>query len=175
MGVGTGAVGFGISWGCDFLPISALWRTVAFGGVGTLGALALGKMGDLRLGAAMGAATGFGLAGRITTLVKTAQIAPSASTSTTPTETSGVRVMREGGRVYSRADAGRVYARETGAPLTMGRQVFGKSFKETGASQFVRGPVRFFGPNSWAANNGGREGGAVVRYVSKHSPSNVLR
>lgn len=173
MGLGTGAVGFGISWGCDFLPISALWRTVSFGGVGLLGSLALGKMGDLRLGSALAGATGFGLAGRIVTLVKTAQIAPAPSaTTTTPTETSGARMFREGGRVYAR-ETGRVYARETGAPLTLGRQVFGKSLKEAGASRFVKGPVRFFGPNSWAANAGGREGGAV-RYVSKHSPSHRI-
>jgi hypothetical protein len=173
MGLGSGIAGYGVNWGVEFIPVSAMWRSVIFGGTGLLASLALAKWGDLRVGAGMGGAVGALLTGRIVTLVKLQQVGSGASSSTTTptattTETSGIiRQLREGGRVYS--ESGRVYQRESGAPTTLGRQVFGRSFKETAASQFTRGPVRFFGPQSWAANEGG------VVYRSKHSPNHRLR
>ena len=81
----------------------------------------------------------------------------------------GARGRNDGGAVFQRfQEAGAVFTREAGA-ATMRAPVFGPpggSFKrgiEAGASRFVSGPVRFFGPGSWARNDGGR------RYVSAHN------
>jgi hypothetical protein len=70
--------------------------------------------------------------------------------------------MRDSGAVYERGrEAGAVY-REAGAATTMRAPVFGRSFKDSGASRYVPGPVRFFGPRSWAYDAG-------ARYVSAHN------
>lgn len=61
-------------------------------------------------------------------------------------------------------DAGAMYAQRTGAE-TMRQPGFGTSFKdEAGASRYIPGPVRWYGPHSWAYKYGD-----AGRYRSAHS------
>jgi hypothetical protein len=165
MGLGTGALGYGVNWGVEYIPASPMIRSAVFGGLGFLGSLGLAKFASPTLGAGLAGATGALLTGRIVTQVRMAQVAPSKTEAGAVYQMGRGRVRQEGGAVYQR-EAGAVYQREGGA-ATMRAPVFGPpggSFKrEAGASRFVPGPVRFFGPGSWAKNDGGR------RYVSAHN------
>ncbi|HXS82634.1 MAG TPA: hypothetical protein VN896_07915 [Methylomirabilota bacterium] len=170
MGMGSGVVGYGINWGVEFIPLATIWRSVIFGGVGAAGSLALAKWADPRLGSGLAGATGALLTGRIVTQIRLAQVSPtSGSTASTPeggalyrrnprAQLDAGRVFRDGGAVFSR--------REAGAPVrSMKSPAFGASFRDAGASRYVQGPIRYFGPRSWVY---GPDGGAVRR-VSAHN------
>jgi hypothetical protein len=171
IGLGTGIAGYGVNWGVEYIPASPMIRTAVFGGLGLLTSLGLAKWGSPTLGAGFGGATGALLTGRIVTQIRMAQVAPKA-----PAEGGAVYGLggrrNDGGAVYQRQhqEAGAIYQRAEAGAATMRAPVFGPpggSFKrqigDAGASRFVAGPVRFFGPGSWARNDGGR------RYVSAHN------
>lgn len=173
-GLGGGLV-YGVDWGISHMKTSATVQALAFGGVGLLGALGVARWGDERVAAGMGGATVFALIGRVREAIALSKAA--SPTATGPT--------KEAGAVYSQpyGGAGAVYAmnpadahqltaaRYVGAPRT-----FGASFKEAGAvyktnpSLYVPGPVRWYGPRSWAYNVG-PDAGVVRRFVSAHSAS----
>lgn len=68
------------------------------------------------------------------------------------------------GRVFRGARESAAVFRDAGAAARMsGRAMPAPSFKEAGRSHYVAGPVRFFGPRSWAAQ------GAGVVYRSAHN------
>ena len=170
VGMITGFVAYGVNFGVEYIPVAPLWRSVIFGTGGLVGSLGLSKWGSPTLGAGFGGGVGSLLLGRVVTQFRMSQVAP-----TTTAGASGARrqvngrgagavYSRDAGRVYNR-EAGAVYEREAGALATMRRPVFGPSFKDAGASQYVPGPVRFFGPHSWAYD-AGRTG---RQYVSAHN------
>jgi len=185
IGAAGGLAAYGVNWGVEYIPVSDMWRSVIFGGTGIVTSIALAKYADTRLGA--GTMGGFAalLTGRIVTQVRMASVAPKKPAATTPGKTqatglpayrmnphqvgAGAVFSREGGAVFQR-DAGAVFAREAGArqtgQQTMRAPVFGPSFKDAGASRFIPGPVRFFGPGSWAYDAGAARG---RRYVSAHN------
>jgi len=190
IGAAGGLAAYGVNWGVEYIPVSDMWRSVIFGGTGIVTSIALAKYADVRLGA--GTMGGFAalLTGRIVTQVRMASVAPKkTAATTTPGKTQATGAMyrnnpalylqhgtgagavfsREGGAVFQR-DAGAVFAREAGArqtgQQTMRAPVFGPSFKDAGASRFIPGPVRFFGPGSWAYDAGAARG---RRYVSAHN------
>ena len=169
LGLVTGAVAYGVNYGVEYIPVEPLWRTVIFGAGGFLGSLGLAKWGSPTIGAGFGGGVGALLTGRVVTQIRLHQVAPAA-----PKEGGAVfarnprmRGLRDAGRVYTR-EGGAVYQRDAGAATTMRAPVFGRGFKEGGASRFVAGPVRFYGPQSWAY---GTEAAAPrqVRYVSAHN------
>lgn len=167
LGLVTGGVAFGVSFGVEYIPVAPLWRTVIFGTGGLLGSVGLAKWGSPTLGAGFGGGIGALLAGRIVTQVRMAQVAPQSTSASQPGASGAPRRMnavynRGAASVHQYRGAGAVYARDAGAATTMRRPVFGPSFKDAGASRYIPGPVRYFGPKSWAY-----EGGAV--YVSAHN------
>ena len=174
LGLVTGAVAYGVNFGVEYIPVAPLWRTVIFGSAGTVGSLGLAKWGNERLGAGFGGGVGALLMGRVVTQIRMHQVAPAAAPSTAGA--SGMHSMhgrgagrvytRDAGAVYSR-DAGAVYQRDAGGLATMRRPVFGPSFKDAGASRMIPGPVRFFGPHSWAYDAG--RVGRPTTYVSAHN------
>jgi hypothetical protein len=174
-GLGGGGAMYAVNWGVEYIPVADMWRSVIFGTSGTLASLALAKWADPALGAATMGGTSALLIGRIVTQVRMASVAPSTSTGTTSstgaTGQGGAGVYRigprrDGGAVFRR-EGGAVYQNDAGAVATMRRPVFGPSFKarEAGASRFVPGPVRYFGPQSWAYDSAGRR----PRVVSAHN------
>ncbi|MGH7605577.1 MAG: hypothetical protein ACRENK_16480 [Gemmatimonadaceae bacterium] len=171
LGLVTGVVAYGVNYGVEYIPIAPMWRSVTFGVGGLVGSIGLSKWGSPTLGAGFAGGVGALLMGRVVTQVRMAQIAPSSSSQAMPGGASAVymrnpraRHMVGAGAVYTR-DAGAVYQREAGAATTMRRPAFGPSFKDAGASRYVPGPVRFYGPASWAYQaDAGRP-----RYVSAHN------
>jgi hypothetical protein len=174
LGIVTGAVAYGVNYGVEYIPVEPLWRTVIFGSGGLLGSVALAKWGSPVLGAGFGGGVGALLTGRVVTQIRMSQVA------STPKEGGAVFARmnpraamggrRDAGRVYQR-DGGAVYQRDAGA-ATMRLPVFGRGFKDAGASKYVAGPVRFYGPQSWAY--GAREAGRNVRFVSAHNQPKPL-
>lgn len=169
LGIMTGAVAYGVNFGVEYIPVAPLWRTVIFGGGGLFGSLGLAKWGSERLGAGFAGGVGALLMGRVVTQIRMAQVAPTSTAGA-----SGPRGLRDAGRVYQRdagrvyqRDAGAVYQRDAGALATMRGGVFGSSFKEGGASTYMPGPVRFFGPKSWVYDAG--RAGRPVQFVSAHN------
>jgi hypothetical protein len=175
IGLGTGIAAYGVNWGVEYIPATPMIRSAVFGAGGLLVSLGLAKWGSPTLGAGFGGGVGALLTGRIVTQVRMAQVAPTpAGTQGTAGAVYRMNGRNDGGAVYQRqqgrfAEAGAVFQRDAGA-ATMRAPVFGPpggSFKravgDAGASRFVQGPVRFFGPGSWARNDGGR------RYVSAHN------
>lgn len=165
---GAGGIAmYGVNWGVEYIPVSDLWRSVIFGALGAATSLGLAKYADVRLGAGTMGGTSALLTGRIVTQIRMAQVAPATTTAAPakPTTAAGVYRMNAGAGAVFRREGGAVYTREAGAVATsMRAPVFGPGFKESGASRFVPGPVRFFGPGSWAYDAGrGR------RYVSAHN------
>jgi len=170
LGEVIGAVAFGVNFGVEYIPLAPLYRTLIFGGLGSATALGLAKWGSPWAGASFAGGVGALLTGRIVTQVRMSQVAPGTSGSSAATESGALfqrmnprrlgagrrdaaAVFREGGAVY----------RESGAPTTMRTSPFGRTFKDTGASRYVPGPVRFYGPQSWAYDAG------AVRVVSAHN------
>jgi len=171
IGAAGGLAAYGTNWGVEYIPVSDMWRSVIFGGAGIVTSVALSKWADLRLGAGYMGGVSALLTGRIVTQVRMAQVAPKTAAAAAPggKTAAGVYRMnppaarRDAGAVFTR-EAGAVFQREAGAATTMRKPVFGPSFKEAGASRFIPGPVRFFGPGSWAY-----DAGAGRRYVSAHN------
>jgi hypothetical protein len=168
LGIVTGAVAYGVNYGVEYIPVEPMWRTVIFGSGGLLGSVALAKWGSPVLGAGFGGGVGAILTGRVVTMIRMSQVAPSATKEGGAVfgrvNPRGMRG-RDAGRVYQR-DGGAVYQRDAGA-ATMRQPVFGRGFKDSGASRFVAAPVRFYGPQSWAY--GARDAGRPVRFVSAHN------
>lgn len=169
LGLVTGVVAYGVNFGVEYIPVAPLWRTVIFGSGGTIGSLGLAKWGNERLGAGFAGGVGAILMGRVVTQIRMAQVAPAAGAASPGA--SGTRSMhgRGAGAVYDqyRREAGAVYQRDAGGLATMRRPAFGPGFKDAGASRFIPGPVRFFGPHSWAYDAG--RVGAPRTYVSAHN------
>jgi hypothetical protein len=168
LGMGMGFVAYGVNFGIEYLPIAPLWRTVAFGTTGLLASLGLSKWGSPTIGSGFAGGIGSLLLGRIVTQFRMSQVAPTT------------KAVGDGGAVFqmnprgARRDAGAVYRTEAGAvyreagAASMRGPVFGPpnapSFKDAGASRYVPGPIRYYGPASWAY-----DAGAPKRYVSAHN------
>jgi len=165
MGLGgaAGVVGYGVNFGVEYIPVETVWRSVIFGGIGAVGSIALAKWAHTDLGAGMAGATAAILSGRIVTQMKASQAAPASDAGAVYRMNAGRGAPRVGGG-RPRVEAGAVYQREAGAATTSRMPVFGPTFKEAGASKYIAGPVRWFGPASWAYKP---DAGKV--YVSAHN------
>lgn len=172
LGEMLGAVAYGVNFGVEYIPLAPMWRSVIFGAGGTVTALGLAKWGAPWAGAAFAGGVGALLTGRIVTQIRMSQVAPSTAAGSSSDSGALFQRMnprhmgagRGAGAVYR--EGGAVY-RESGDAQTMRRGVFGRSFKDSGASRYVPSPVRYYGPQSWAYN--ARESGALVRYRSAHN------
>jgi len=174
-----GAIGYGIHWGTTQIPVGNPWAKLAiFAGAGYAGSVGISMLADDRVGAGTAGAVGYALA---------QELAMQLYYRSKPQAESGAVYVKEGGAVYrlrsaqQARDAGAVYRAEAGAVVGGSRRdagqfassmrpgVFGTSFKDSGAgaSTYVPGPVRWYGPQSWAYRYG--EGGAPRRYVSAHN------
>ena len=171
-----GGLAYGLDWGVSHAKLSATWQTVLFGGVGLVTTLGVARWGDERVAAGIGGGTVFSLIGRMREAI-------ALSKATTPSSAGATKTAgAEAGAVYGQPylDAGAVMhmhgnPQRTGARAMGPGMTFGTSFKESGAvyqnpSGYVPGPVRWYGPRSWAYNVA-PEAGVVRRYVSAHSAS----
>jgi hypothetical protein len=161
-GGAAGVAAYGMNWGVEYIPLADVWRTVIFGTAGLAGSLALAKWADLSLGSGLMGGTSALLTGRIVTQIRMAQVAPKPTKTAAAAGAGAVYRMQAGAGAVYRKNA--VYQREAGGIPTMRGPVFGPSFKEAGASRYVPGPVRWFGPHSWAY-----DAGSGRKYVSAHS------
>ncbi len=178
LGALGGGITYGIHWGVTMIPVANPWAKLGiFAGAAGVASIGVSMYADDRVGSGIAGALGY---------VAAHEIAQQLYFRTRPQADAGAVYMKEGGAVYkmnsrhTRADAGAVYRKEAGALVggatrytqqtgqqSMRPGVFGTSFKDAGASRYVPGPVRWFGPQSWAYRYG--EGGANRRYVSAHS------
>ncbi len=158
-GFGLGAVGGlvagGLDWGADYLPIPAWGQAASLLGAGLVTSVALCKLADVRVGAGVAGGTSAVMVGRVRQLVALSRL---------QTDSSMVRPSAAGaGAVYS--DAG---ARKRSAAMTMkqtrwpGASTMKQS--EAGASYYLRGPQRRYGPHAWVYQKG-----AQAVYVSAHN------
>jgi hypothetical protein len=160
--LGLGALGGGImagvDWGCSMIPTSATWQIASVAGAGAVLSIVASKWGDERVGAgAAGAA--------VLSLVRRGTEAYALSSLAVKPAATGTEVQTEAGRVFRDAGA---FMRERGAnsmapsgnPRAPSFREAGAVFREAGASRYVDGPVRLFGPRSWAY---GSDAGAVYR------------
>lgn len=193
LGALGGGIAAGLDWGADYIPLSALWQSVILGGTGYTLSIGLAMLADTRLGAGLAGGTTALLVGRVRQQVALSGMAATNGAATNGGEAGAVarRRMRasEAGQVYApprlrgrsevgavvrSREAGAVLRREAGqmrpvtTPETMAMQRWpgARTFKRTeaGASYYTRGPIRYYGPQSWALR---RETGAV--YVSAHN------
>lgn len=178
LGALGGGITYGIHWGTTQIPVANPWAKLAiFVGAAGTASIGVSMMADDRVGGGMMGAAGYVLAH---------EVAQQLYYRSRPQADAGAVYLKEGGAVYkmnparARArDAGAVYRKEAGALVggatrysqVSGQQSmrpgdFGTSFKDAGASRYVPGPVRWFGPQSWAYSDAGAK-----RYVSAHSRS----
>ena len=165
-----GALGYGVDWGVSHVTIAAPWQTALGAGIGILGTLGLAKWGDERLAAGLGGVTAAVTIARVRDLVGLRTVTPPTQVPAAQGQAAAMR--GHASAVYQSAAA--VYQAQAAAlrkntVRTMRAPVYGSGFKrgyrEAGASFYTPGPVRYFGPRSWAYNT---ESGVVVRYRSAH-------
>ena len=143
----------GLDWGADYLPIPAWGQAASLFGAGLLTSVALAKFADTRVAAGTAGGTTAVLIGRLRQLVALSRLESSG----------GADAVRRGGAgaVYPNAGA----TKRTAARTMAASQFPGaRSMKEAGASYYLRGPARRYGPNAWINRPGA---GAV--YVSAHN------
>jgi len=169
---GLGALGGGVAYGIDFgvsyAPVGPTAQSAIIGAAGAVTSIAVAKYADERAGAGIAGGTGFALIGRVREQLALAAAAKATGTGT-PQEGGAVRRMGgqrvrmgvEGGAVYR--DAGAI--QKSGARSMAGSPMAAKSYRESGHSRYINGPIRFFGPRSWVYNT---EGGSVV-FRSAHN------
>lgn len=176
MGLGMlgGGAAYVIDWGASYAPVAPTWQAVITGLGGGLAAVLVARYGNSAFGSGIAGGTGAMLVGRVREIVALMGTAKPA------TKTEGAKGVFGGGgagRVYRERDAAAVY-REAGALVEkMGavrgggraaRSMPATSFKEAGRSRYIQGPVRWFGPRSWAYGPGSARGAGVV-YRSAHN------
>lgn len=177
--LGLGALGggmaYGIDWGVGHMKTSGVWQIAALTGFGILGTAGLSYLADERLAAGLaGGTVALGI-GRTVNAIALRKAGPKEATPAagqTPAQQQAL--VEEAGRVYRQAYEAGALERMRGAN-TMARSPYGKSFKdlddagavyrEAGASKYIPGPIRYFGPHSWAYRT---DAGVVVKYKSAH-------
>lgn len=158
--MGLGLVGGGLSyvidWGASYAPVGPALQATITGVTGIATSLIVCRYGNEALGAGIAGGTGAMLTGRIREIVAFAMAKPA----TKGGEAKGAfgsgadAVFRESSAVYR--EAGSMH-RVTGARVQgHAPSMPAPSFKESGASRYIRGPIRFFGPRSWAMNEAGK-------------------
>lgn len=165
IGLLGGGLAYGVDWGASYLPVSPLWQSVAFGLAGFGLSVGLAMLADERLACGVAGGTGFGLFGRVREQIALASLGKGGDTSGTTGE-----LPAGASAVYSQAymrglhDAARVY-REAGAVRGMPAAALqARGFHDTGASRYVEGPIRHYGPTSWVYRTD-----ASRVYVSSHN------
>lgn len=153
-GVG-GLVAGGLDWGADYLPIPAWGQAASLFGGGLLTSVLLCKLADTRVGAGVAGGTTAVLVGRLRQLVALSRLQSGEGSMVRPR--GAAAVIRESGAMARRSTA------ET---MKQAHWPGAKSFKrsEAGASYYLRGPLRRYGPHAWINQRGA---GAV--YVSAHN------
>jgi hypothetical protein len=172
IGMAGGVVAYGVGWGLDQTEQTPAMKAGIVGGAGILGSVGLAYV-DERLAAGLAGGTAAEVARRG---VEAYQLAQVGKNGTKNGATNGTTA--EGGAVYQlrprngvRTEGGAVYerrAREAGAvrafPMPSAAT---RTFKpESGASRYIPGPVRWYGPQSWAY---GTEAGRGRKLVSAHN------
>lgn len=174
--VGLGALGggviAGVDYGVDMMPVGAVAKILTVGGVGLVSALLAAKYADERLGAGAMGGTMVSIIKRGTEAYALSSLAKKSDATADKPVDPGVNL--EAGRVY-RVDAGappRELVRQTGARSMAPEGMPSPSFREAGAvfreagvvlrrsahnsgreagaSAYVKGPLKLFGPRSWA-------------------------
>jgi hypothetical protein len=169
IGLPMGVVAHGISWGVDKAEIGAGARAAIKGGVGLVGSMGLAYL-DARAAAGLAGGTGAVLTRDLIELYQMSQVGKNGATTTTATTATteaaavftlpAARARAEAAAVFRRAEAGAV-VRAFPMPSMATRSMK----PDAGASRFVPGPVRWFGPESWAY----RADAAGRRIVSAHN------
>lgn len=173
LGLGSlgGLVAYGVDWGASYAPVGP-YAQCAISGVGNA-VLSVGTsmLADDRAGAGIAGGGALAVAHRIRTTYALNKATKEAEKKTTGTEAGAVyrlnpahyaaarhaaRMAAESGVVVESGAVGGM--RMQTAARTLHAPRFGDSFKEAGASRYVAGPVRWFGPQSWAY-----DAGVVVR------------
>jgi hypothetical protein len=186
-----GGVAYGIDWGVDYAPVSPAIRSVILGVGGAATSFGVAMLADDRAAAGIAGGTGALLIGRVRQQLA---LAGAGKEDKKKKEEGGKAALEAGQvywrpRYGARPDAGVVvpqgqapgviagaFPPEAGAILgqevdwaaTMRGSPFarGKTYKhaEAGASRYIPGPIRWYGPQSWAY----RYDSGVV-YRSAHS------
>ena len=181
IGLLGGGVAYGINWGLAYAPLDATWSTVAFGGGGVVTSVLLAKYADERVAAGLAGGVGALLFGRVREIMALRKMAPAnngavssdggatyvrryAGIGGRPLETGAVYERRAGPhdagavmRVGSLKEAGAIVGhRATAATMSNLSMQPRDSFKvaESGASRYIPGGARWFGPRSWAYDAG---------------------
>ena len=181
IGLLGGGVAYGINWGLAYAPLDATWSTVAFGGGGIVTSVLLAKYADDRVAAGLAGGVGALLFGRVREIMALRKMAPAGAVGTEggatyvrryagiggrPLETGAVYERRAGPmprdagavmRVQSLKEAGAIVGhRATAATMSNLSMQPRDSFKvaESGASRYIPGGARWFGPRSWAYDAG---------------------
>ncbi|MHC4218178.1 MAG: hypothetical protein ACYSU7_06935 [Planctomycetota bacterium] len=157
-----GLLAGGLEWGADYLPWPAWGQALSLFGAGALTSVALCKLADTRVGAGVAGGTTAILVGRVRQLVALAALDNGNGNGNGNGDASAV-IRRGAGAVY---DAAQMRRQQT--PYSMKTSSFpgARTFKvpEAGASYYLGGPQRRYGPHSWIYQRGA---GAV--YVSAHN------
>jgi hypothetical protein len=174
IGLPMGAIAHGVSWGVDKSDLGAGARLGIKAGVGLVGSLGLAYL-DERAAAGLAGGTGAVLTRDGIEMYQMSQVGKNGNgTATNGTATNGTATNGEAAAVYSlnaaraRVEAAAVYrAKEAGAVRAFPMPSMAtRSFKpDAGASRYIPGPVRFFGPESWAY----RTDAAGRKIVSAHN------
>lgn len=172
LGMVGGALAYGLDWGVSYAPVAPAWQAVIMGVSGGVISVGVAKFGNEAFAAGIAGGTGAMLAGRVREAITLASF---GKQSTSGGEAKGVfgsgasRVYDRGAQaVFQEAGAmtQRTGARSAGRAPSMSPH--SGSFKEAGVSRYIPGPVRWFGPRSWAYGPQA-SGASRVRYVSAHS------
>jgi hypothetical protein len=147
IGLLGGGMAYGVDWGVSYIPVSPLWQSVIFG-IGGLGVSAgLAMLADERLACGVAGGVGFGLFGRVreqialSSLGKGDQPPAALPQGASAVFSEYMRGLHDAARVYR--EAGQVRGMPGGAELPS------RSFRDTGASRYIAGPIRHYGPESW--------------------------
>jgi len=181
LGMLGGGAAYLLDWGIASAPISETWRAVALGGSGAVIAIGVARFGNENFAAGIAGGVGLALVQRVRNVIALSGTEPKAAATPAPAAASGM-FGSGAGRVYARGRGASAVFHESGALVQrVGRPSSGRapslspttgSFKDAGVSRYIPGPIRWFGPRSWAygpqASGAGR-----VRYVSAHSRRRV--
>lgn len=168
LGMLGGGVAYGLNYGVSQLPVEQIPQAaiLLLGGGAT--SMALARYADERAAAGVaGGVAAMGI-GRVRAILAARQAQEGAASSAEAGALYGRRAgpyQRQAGAVFRPREAGAILGKPNqGATRMATRAMSAPSFKEAGASRFVQGGQRWFGPQSWAAR-----AGAGRVFVSAHN------
>lgn len=170
IGMLSGGVSYAGRWGASYLPWKDWQQTLTFGGGALAASLLSARYVDERMGVGVAGGAGALIAQDLKNIIEVRRLTQGAPANGADAvyRLTG-RAARGASAVYQMQEAGAMVRKSAATSLAGNPLAPSQSFKrpiggDAGASRFVQGgPVRLFGPRSWATHDSGR------RYVSAHN------